>query len=205
MPRQLSRTVPALAAALAVALVSAGSFALAGEDQRTKPYRGYDHGASKGWGYGYKSCHGKRVSGLDKRWLKIHIQTNLFEIAGGQAAVDRAVTEDVREFGAELVRDHTAALAEATALAQRLGVKVPAEPTPLQQWALRITGEFSGIDFDRWFTDLQVAGHRQAIVEAETEVAKGCNRKVRRLAAASLPVLERHLTRAEEILAELED
>jgi putative membrane protein len=135
----------------------------------------------------------------------VHIQTNLFEIAGGQAAADRAVTEDVREFGAELVRDHTAALAEATALAQRLGVKVPAEPAPLQQWALRVTGEFSGIDFDRWFTDLQVEGHRQAIVEAETELAKGCNRKVRRLAAASLPVLERHLARAEEILAELED
>ncbi len=204
MPRQLSRTIPALAAALAVALVSAGSLALAGEDQRSTPYRAYDHGAGKGWGYGYK-CHGKRVSGLDKRWLKVHIQTNLFEIAGGQAAVDRAVTEDVREFGAELVRDHTAALEQATALAERLGLKVPSEPAPLQRWALRVTQEFSGIDFDRWFTDLQVEGHRQAIDEAVTEVFKGCNRKVRRLAAASLPVLQRHLARAEEILAELED
>jgi putative membrane protein len=200
MPRHMSRTVLALAAALAVALASAGSLALAAEGHRSHAYRGHDPGSKQD-----KRCHGKRVSGLDKRWLKVHIQTNLFEIAGGQAAVDRAVTREVREFGAELVRDHTAALGEATALAQRLGVKVPAEPAPLQQWALRATQEFSGIDFDRWFTDLQVEGHRQAIVEAVTEVAKGCNRKVRRLAAASLPVLQRHLTRAEEILAELGD
>jgi putative membrane protein len=200
MPRHMSRTVLALAAALAVALASAGSLALAAEGHRSHAYRGHDPGSKQD-----KRCHGKRVSGLDKRWLKVHIQTNLFEIAGGQAAVDRAVTREVREFGAELVRDHTAALEEATALAQRLRVNVPAEPAPLQRWALRATQEFSGIDFDRWFTDLQVEGHRQAIVEAVTEVAKGCNRKVRRLAAASLPVLQRHLTRAEEILAELGD
>jgi len=35
------------------------------------------------WGHGHKGCHGKRVSGLDERWLMSHIETNLFEIAGG--------------------------------------------------------------------------------------------------------------------------
>jgi len=198
--RHLFRSLSALAAVLALALFGAGSLALAGD--------GHGHGdrSSGGWhshGHGHKFCHGKRLSGLDERWLKVHIETNLFEIAGGQAAVDRATTADVRELAAHLVADHTAALAQATELARRLGVEVPDAPAPLQQWAMRAVNEFSGLDFDRWFTDLQVEGHKQAITEATTEAERGCNRKVRALAEASLPVLQAHLEHAQAVLANL--
>lgn len=191
MFHRFGRTIPALAAALVVGLFGAGSFALAGED--STGHHGW-------WGHGHKACHGKHVSGLDERWLKVHIETNLFEIQGGEAALDLATSDEVLDLAEHLVADHTVALAEATALAERLGVEVPAAPSPLQQWALRAVKTFRGSDFDRWFADLQVEGHRQAIIEAQTEVAKGCNRKVRNLAAASLPVLEEHLAQAEEAL-----
>ncbi len=148
-----------------------------------------------------KSCHRHRsLSGLDRVWLKRHIETNLFEIAGGQAAQSKATTDEVRELGARLVTEHTAALADATALAQRLRVKIPTAPAPLQQWALRAVDTFSGSDFDRWFTELQVDGHAQAIMETRAELVKGCNSKVRRLAAASLPILEDHLRHAQDVL-----
>jgi putative membrane protein len=194
MFHRFGRSITAVAAVLVVGLFSIGSVAAArdgGRDHRGPWGHGYGHG------HGYKSCHGKRVSGLDERWLKVHIETNLFEIAGGQAALTKATTDPVRQLAAELVADHTAALREATALAQRLGVEVPTMPSPLQQWALQVVSTFTGRDFDRWFAELQVAGHRQAIVEAQTEAMIGCNRSVRRLAAASLPVLQEHLAHAE--------
>jgi putative membrane protein len=197
MFHRFGRTIPALAAALVVGLFGAGSFALAGEDS-TDHHGWWGHGY--GQGHGHKACHGKHVSGLDERWLKVHIETNLFEIQGGEAALDLATSDEVLDLAEHLVADHTVALAEATALAERLGVEVPAAPSPLQQWALRAVKTFRGSDFDRWFADLQVEGHRQAIIEAQTEVAKGCNRKVRNLAAASLPVLEEHLAQAREAL-----
>jgi putative membrane protein len=197
MFHRFGRAIPALAAALVVGLLGAGSFALAGEDS-TDHHGWWGHGY--GQGHGHKACHGKHVSGLDARWLKVHIETNLFEIQGGEAALDLAKSDEVLDLAEHLVADHTVALAEATTLAERLGVEVPAAPSPLQQWALRAVKTFRGSDFDRWFADLQVDGHRQAIIEAQTEVAKGCNRKVRNLAAASLPVLEEHLAHAEEAL-----
>jgi putative membrane protein len=197
MFHRFGRTIPALAAALVVGLFGAGSFALAGNDS-TDHHAWWGHGY--GHGQGLKSCHGKHVSGLDERWLKVHIETNLFEIQGGEAARDLATSDEVRDLAEHLVADHTVALEQATALAERLGVEVPAAPSPLQQWALRAVETFSGPDFDRWFADLQVEGHRQAIIEAQTEVARGCNRKVRELAAASLPVLEEHLAHAEAAL-----
>jgi putative membrane protein len=197
MIHRFRRSIPALGAVLAVGLLGSASFAVAGDP-------GHDrHGWSNhdpGHGHWKKSCHGKRVSGLDERWLKAHIETNLFEIAGGEAARVKATSDEVRALAEHLVVDHTAALQEATALAQRLGIEVPTAPSPLQQWALRAVATFSGPDFDRWFADLQVEGHRQAIAEATTEVAKGCNRKVRGLAAAALPVLQEHLAHAEAAL-----
>src|SRR5687767_528445 len=98
MLRRFSRSLPAIVAALAVMLVGTASFALARDGtDRHRAHRGHDHG------HGYKACHGKRVSGLDARWLRVHVETNLFEIAGGEAAVQRATTDEVRQFGAHLV------------------------------------------------------------------------------------------------------
>ena len=199
--RHLFRSLSALAAVLAIALFGAGSLALAGDGHGHR-----DRSSSGDWhshGHGHKSCHGRWLSGLDERWLKVHIETNLFEIAGGQAALDKATTPDVRELAAHLVADHTVALAQATELARKLGVEVPDAPSPLQQWAMRAVNQFSGRDFDRWFTDLQVEGHKQAITEATTEVERGCNRKLRALAEASLPVLQAHLEHAQAVLGDL--
>jgi predicted outer membrane protein len=140
---------------------------------------------------------------LDQAWLMRHIQTNLFEIEGGHAAQLKATTPEVRAFAAELVADHTAALDQATAVAEQVGVEVPTEPSPLQQWALRAVDTFTGIDYDRWFIELQIDAHTEAIAETEFEIAQGCNLLVVQLAEAALPVLERHLAEAQAILAAL--
>jgi putative membrane protein len=201
-----SRSLPALLAAVAVMLGGTLSLALAGDGQRHHRGDGHHaHGHGHGHGHGHKSCSWKRVSGLDERWLTVHIETNLFEIAGGEAALDKAVTAEARELAAHLVRDHSAALAEAQAVAEKLGIAIPDRPAPLQEWSLRAVAQFEGIDFDRWFADLQVAGHQQAIVEAAFEAKRGCNAKVRKLAVASLPVLQAHLEHAEAVLAAVSD
>jgi predicted outer membrane protein len=195
MPSRMSRAVPALAAALAFMLMGAVSLAAAGDG--SPGHRGH---------HGHHGHHGhswKHTSALDERWLTVHIQTNLFEIAGGNAAQAKATTAAVRDLGAELVRDHTAALAQAQAVAEKVGIPVPDRPSPLQEWAGRAVQQFSGAGFDRWFADLQVAGHEQAIVEATTEAEKGCNHKVRALAKASLPILQMHLEHAQAVLAGL--
>jgi putative membrane protein len=228
MLRPSTRFLLLLMTALVAGIFATGSFAIADEDRDGSSHQHstdhhdsddhesdddsddrYDGRNHRGHHHGHHGHHGRKcchrhgaLSGLDHQWLKSHIQTNLFEIAAGQAAGSRATTDEVRDLAARLVAEHTAALEEATALAERLDVKVPTAPSPLQQWALRAVETFSGSDFDRWFTELQVDGHAEAIKETRAEVVKGCNRKVRRLAAATLPVLEEHLEHAQAILAD---
>ena len=67
-------------------------------------------------------------------------------------------------------------------VANELGIDVPSEPSPTQQWELRVVQTFSGSEFDRWYSDLEVQDHKQDIQEAQDEVDKGCNDQIKSLA-----------------------
>jgi putative membrane protein len=186
---RMRRAVPAVAAA-AIAALGVSSLALADEHHRS------DAGQAK-----VVRCDRGTVSAWDEEWLKTSIEGDRFEIQGGTLAQQKAQTDQVRTLGAVLVRDHTKSLAQATRVAERLGVDVPDEPSPSQQWELGAVAAFSGRDFNRWYADLEVQDHTQDIQEAQDEVDMGCNHTVRHLAKDELPTLQKHLELAQAALA----
>src|SRR4051794_29513924 len=103
-----------------------------------------------------KSCSDEQYSAWDEEWLMMSIEGDLFEIQGGKIAQEKGTTQKVRDLGATLVKDHSKSLKEATDLAEELGIEVPSEPSPSQQWELRAVQQFSGRDFDKWYSDLEV-------------------------------------------------
>jgi putative membrane protein len=143
----------------------------------------------------------KRYSAWDEEWLKMSIEGDLFEIQGGKIAQEKGTTQKVRDLGATLVKDHSESLKEATDLAEELGIEVPTEPSPTQQWQLRVVQQFQGAQFDKWYSDLEVADHEQDIQEAQDEVEKGRNKDVRENAKQEIPVLQGHLKLAQDALA----
>src|SRR5437588_7253808 len=73
-------------------------------------------------------------SGLDREYLKTGMEGDLFEIQGGKLAEARSGNAAVRKLARTLLRDHTKSFHEAAALARKLGVEVPKDPTPSEQW-----------------------------------------------------------------------
>src|SRR4051794_30618514 len=164
MHRRAGRFVPALGAALVALLVGAGSFALAG-GYHDSGQRGHDRGEGHGgdghgnWHHGgshdswqhseqnrgdhqssnagWRHCDQGRYSAWDEEWLEMSIEGDRFEIAGGQLAQQKAASSAVKQFGARLIEDHTKSLQDAIEVATKLGIEVPAEPSPTQQWELR--------------------------------------------------------------------
>jgi putative membrane protein len=197
MLRRVLRVLPALVVALVVGALGSGSFAVAhGDHHRSR--------AEKSSGSPQrcdKSCSEHRYSAWDEQWLMMSIEGDLFEIQGGKLAEHKGSTEKVRELGATLVKDHTQSLMDATALAKKLGIPVPSEPSPTQQWELQVVAQFSGTKFDRWYSDLEVKDHMQDIQEAQDEADKGCNPEIRDDAEDEIPMLERHLKLAQDALA----
>jgi putative membrane protein len=139
-----------------------------------------------------KAPHGQ-VSAADKIWLQSGIEGDLFEIAGGKIAQQRASSQAVKDYAARLIADHTKSLKEATALAKAHGVKVPKAPSQSEQWELKMVGALSGTAFDAAYADLEAADHQQDIAETTEEVADGTNLGVRRAAKKDLPTLRAHL------------
>jgi len=145
-------------------------------------------------------CGPNGYSAWDEEWLKMSIEGDLFEIACGQIAQQKGTIPHVRDLGARLVQDHSKSLEDATKVANDLGIDVPTEPSPSQQWELRVVQTFSGSEFDRWYSDLEVQDHKQDIQEAQDEVDKGCNDQIKALAEDDLPTLQEHLSLAQAAL-----
>jgi putative membrane protein len=185
------RLLPLLAATLVLGLLGTASLTLAhgnATDQRSS-------------GLKDQHCGDHEFSAWDEEWLMMSIQGDLFEIQGGKLAQEKATRQIVRDLGARLVKDHTKSLHDAVQVAHELGIPVPDEPSPTQQWELRAVAQFHGSEFDRWYSDLEVQDHIQDIQETQDEVDKGCNDKVRQLAKDDLPVLKKHLELARAALA----
>ena len=135
----------------------------------------------------------KSYSAWDKQWLQMSIEGDLFEIAGGKIAQDRAQSDAVKAYGKRLVEDHTKTLHDAVDLANELGIEVPKAPSPSQQWELQAVSRFSGRDFDQQYVDLEAKDHQQDISETKDEIDEGFNQDVRQNAKDDLPVLQEHL------------
>jgi putative membrane protein len=195
----LRRMLGPVVVSAALLTLGAGGLALADGGGDSHGDNG-DHGSSHEQKCD-RSCGSRRYSSWDEEWLMMSIQGDLFEIQGGRIAQDKATTEQAKALGARLVKDHTQSLSDATELAQKLGIDVPDSPSPSQQWELRAVQQFMGTQFDKWYADLEVQDHIQDISEAQDEVDKGCNRKVRKDAQDEIPMLQEHLKLAQDVLA----
>lgn len=129
----------------------------------------------------------------DQEWMVVAHQGNLAEIAAGQAALQQATTDVVRQHGQMLVDDHTQLDADLTAAAEQLGVTLPSEPTEEQQQTLASVKAQSGEAFDTAWVESQIASHRATIAAGEEELAQGSEQSVKDLASAAAPVVQEHL------------
>src|SRR4051794_2134895 len=146
-----------------------------------------------------RECGSGSVSDQDREFLMTSIEGDHFEIAGGQMATERGVDPSTKELGARLVSDHSTSLADATELAQKFGVPVPATMSEKQQEELAQVGAEQGIRFDDEYAELEVSDHQQDIADASKEVTDGCNAEVRDNARTEIPILQTHLDMSQHV------
>ena len=144
----------------------------------------------------------KEVSGLDKEYLKMSMQGDLFEIQGGRIALSRSSDGTVVRLANRLIADHTKSFSDTAEIARELGVDVPDSPSPTQQWELQVIQTFQGKAFNHWYSSLEVQDHLEDIDLTTDEIRDGTNDKVIDDAKTNLPVLQVHLELARQALAD---
>jgi putative membrane protein len=132
-------------------------------------------------------------------FLKDAIKGDNSEIRLGHLAAHNGGTPAVREFGRTLVTDHMKAKAQASRIANRLGVEPPSGAmmkADAEYVKLRV---LSGKSFDREFVGYMVKDHKKDIRDFSA-MAHTHNGPVGDLAQKQLPTLRKHLHMAESLM-----
>lgn len=116
----------------------------------------------------------------------------MMEVAAGKIAQTKGQSQAVKDFGAKMVADHTAAGDELKALAAVKNVTLPSSPGEDEQKHLNDMEQMSGKDFDKHYIDMMVKDHDKTIEMFEDAAKDGKDAAVRDWATKTLPTLKKH-------------
>jgi len=126
---------------------------------------------------------------------------NTAEIDAGNLALLNAPDLATREFGRWMITDHGQLGDALNALAQKLGVQLPASRDAQHQSELQNLASQSGSGFSQAYNRQQVTDHAATIQLLQQEVGSGQNPAVVSFAQQALPLLQAHSQAAQGLAA----
>jgi len=135
----------------------------------------------------------KQAGHADQTFVQQASSGGLAEVRAGQLATERAASAEVKQFGQQMVTDHTKANQELTALAQAKNLPVATELDQKHQVMAEQLTKLQGAAFDRAYLAGQVADHEQTVRLFTTQAKAGHDTELKAFAAKTLPTLQEHL------------
>ena len=137
-------------------------------------------------------------SHADKQFMVTAAKMNMIEAHEGQMAENQGVTDGVKQLGKTLEQDHNEAYRQLQALASKTGVSIPDGIDSARIATLEQLENLKGASFDQTFIRDEITAHRQAIAEFKREADRGADPDAKAYARQTIPVLEKHLSLAEQ-------
>jgi putative membrane protein len=116
---------------------------------------------------------------------------DLFEIRSSELALQRSSRQNVREFASMMVSAHTGTGAQLSLAGRRLNL-LPSAKLDARHQAMLDALQSAG-NFDALYRQQQLAAHQEALVLHRNYAARGASPTLRPVAAAAVPIIERHL------------
>jgi putative membrane protein len=138
----------------------------------------------------------------DADFFKHAAEAGIAEVEAGQLAEQKGSSQAVKDFGAMMVKDHTAANDKLKSIAASENVDLPGKPGVKDMAAKAKLEVLSGDAFDKAYIKNQVGAHQQAVALFRKEAASGQDAQAKAFATATLPTLKSHLKKIDEIAAE---
>jgi putative membrane protein len=120
----------------------------------------------------------------------------------GNLAQQKAHSQSVKDFGALMVKDQSAANEKLKSLAQSKNITLPATTSVEEMVAKDKLKALSGPSFDKSYVQGMIKDHQEDIAQFKKEAASGQDPDARAFASATLPTLEAHLKKIQSIAAE---
>jgi putative membrane protein len=129
----------------------------------------------------------------DASFYKNAAEAGISEVDLGNLAEQKASSQDVKDFGAQMVKDHSAANEKLQSLAASKSISLPTS-AGVGDMANKAKLELlSGDTFDKSYIKSQIKAHHEAIALFKKESTSGQDPEAKALATATLPTLHEHL------------
>jgi putative membrane protein len=139
----------------------------------------------------------------DQDFIANAAKGNRAEVTLGKMVESKTKDPSVRQFAQQMVKDHTTALNELTQLAQSKNITLPEglpdDATALQSKLSSATGKA----LDKDYMDSMVDDHKKDVSEFQDASQNAKDPDVKQWAAKTLPTLQAHLQKAQQIAAKV--
>jgi putative membrane protein len=140
-------------------------------------------------------------SSADATFYKHASEGGMAEVELGNLAQQKSSSQSVKDFGAMMVADHTAANDKLKAIAASKNIKLPTSPSVGQRATKAKLEVLSGDTFDKSYIKGMIADHEEDIKEFKKESVSGEDADAKAYATATLPTLQAHLKKIRAIAA----
>jgi len=125
-------------------------------------------------------------------------QSNMLEIESSRVALEKAQSDEVREFAQKMVDDHTKAGEEMTQAAAGDGVNdVPKSLDAAHEQMLTQLEQASADQFDSQYLQMQLAAHQRAVALFSSYAEQ--QGSLADFAEKTLPTLQEHLEQVQQL------
>jgi putative membrane protein len=135
----------------------------------------------------------------DPEFVKKAAQSGLAQVELGQLATQKAANPEVKQFAQRMVDDHTKANNQLKQIAQQQQLKVPDGLDAKDKTTKERLAKLSGAKFYGAYMALMVREHKMDVSDFKTESKNAKNADIKSFAEPTLPTLQDHLKRAEQL------
>ena len=144
-----------------------------------------------------------KSTSADATFLKKLAEGDLAELDAGRLASQKSTNEGIKEFGQEMIKDHSKNESELKDLAASHGVEVPATIDAAHAAQKSKLENASTAEFNSEYIKAQVSDHEKALALLQREISNGQDPAVKDFAQKTLPVVRHHLEMAKQLQGKL--
>ena len=129
----------------------------------------------------------------DSSFYKNAAEGGISEVDAGNLASQKGTNQEVKDFGAMMVKDHGAANDKLKSIADSKNITLPTTASVGQMATKAKLDVLSGDTFDHSYIKSQIKAHRSTIALFRKEIANGQDADAKAFAVATLPTLKSHM------------
>jgi len=137
------------------------------------------------------------VSSADRTFATNAAADGFAEVSLGQLAIQNAGSSAVRQFGQQMVTDHTQANQDLAQIGQKEDLNLPTQPKKTDIETEQRLNTIKGPPFDTSYMHEMVQDHEKDVRAFEEEAKTGADPALKAFAQKYLPVLQHHLQMAQ--------